>query len=176
VDAKLDRTVVEPLPDGPVHLATLDVAGERAVAPAPDAHGAAVDRPCLVDDRADAAAEEQPQRAEAHLQQHVAVGEVAGRVVDGAHHRRVGEGVVAHEPLRDLEAAAGDRLAGRLGGQLASVVVDVPARLRTGVAQLLAIEVQRAIAQRGERALGARRCGELLIQHARARARRRAWW
>jgi len=175
VDAKLDGAVVEPLPHGPVHLAALDVAGQRAVAPAPDAHRAAVDRPRLVGDRADAAAEEESQRAEAHLQQHVALGEIAGRVVNGVHHGRVGEGVVAHESLRDLEAPAGDRVAGWLTWQRLLVVVDVPAGVRARVAQLGRIEVQRPVAQLGEGALRARRRRELLIEHARARARPRAW-
>jgi len=165
VDAKLDCAVVEPLPHRVVHLAALDVAGQGAVAPAPDAHPAPVDGLHLVGDGADATAEEHPQRPEAHLQEHVAPRELAGRVVDGMHHRGVREGIVAHEPPGDLEAASRHGVAGRLGRQCLSVVVDVPAPARIGVAQLGGIEVQRPLAQRRQRAPGARRRRQALIEH-----------
>lgn len=130
-NSTVPSSVVEPLPDCELHLPTLEVTGKRAVTPAPDADVPPVDRASLVDDRADPAPEEAAQRAEAHLEQHVAVGEVAGGVEDGANDRRVGEGVVAHEPPGDLEACAADGLARPLGRQRLAVVVDVPARVRT---------------------------------------------
>src|SRR6185503_1267067 len=52
VDPELDLAGVEPLPHLPRHLALLGVAFERAVRPAPDADGAAIDPALLVGDLA----------------------------------------------------------------------------------------------------------------------------
>ena len=65
VDAELDLAAVEPLPDLIAHLARLEVALQRAVAPAPDARLPAVDGARLVDDVADAHAEVEAQPVEA---------------------------------------------------------------------------------------------------------------
>jgi hypothetical protein len=173
MDAELDGAVVEPLPDGEVHLAALEMSGERAVAPAPDADCPPDDGARLVGDRADPAPEEEAQRVEACLQ-HVAVRKSAGGIEDRAHDRGVGEGVVAHEPLGALEATPENRFAWRLGGQRLTVVVDVPARLSAGTLECGRVEVQRPVGELRERALRARRRGQLPIEHRRAARGRRA--
>jgi hypothetical protein len=87
VDAELDGAVVEPLPDGEVHLAAFEMSGQRAAAPAPDADCPPDDGARLVGDRADPAPEEEAQRAEACLQRHVAVRKPAGGIEDRARSR-----------------------------------------------------------------------------------------
>ena len=89
-----------------------------------------------------------------------------------AHDRGVGEGVVAHELLGALKAAVENRFAWRLGGQRLTVVVDVPAR--SAGARVQPGRSQRPLGELRQRALRARRRGQLLIEHRRAAQGRRA--
>src|SRR3954471_17523223 len=108
-DPELDLARVEPLPDLVAHLPALEVAAQRPVVPAPDAHGPSVLAPLLVDHAADADAEPEVEPDEARDEQHVAA--LEGRVLleDRVDRRAVGERVVAHERLRALEAPARHR-------------------------------------------------------------------
>src|SRR5215218_4107527 len=105
VDAEVDLAAVQPLVDLVVHLPHLQVSLEGAVVPAPAAQGAAPGGQLLVDQPADADPEVEPEAVEAALQQHVAPLQGAVGGVDGPDDGRVGELVVAQQPLGDLEAA-----------------------------------------------------------------------
>src|SRR3954454_7406902 len=78
-DAELDLARVEPLPHLVAHLPALEVAAQRPVVPAPDAHGPSVLAPLLVDHAADADAEPEVEPDEARDEQHVAA--LEGRVL-----------------------------------------------------------------------------------------------
>src|SRR3954453_20440548 len=115
-DPELALARVEPLPDLVAHLPALEVAAQRPVVPAPDAHGPSVLEPLLVDHAADADAEPEVEPDEACDEQHVAALERRVLLEDGVDGRAVGERVVAHEAAGALEAAPLDRLARRPRG------------------------------------------------------------
>src|SRR4051794_13036893 len=146
-DPELDLARVEPLPDLVAHLPALEVAAQRPVVPAPDAHGPSVLAPLLVDHAADADAEPEVEPDEACDEQHVAA--LEGRVLleDRVDGRAVGERVVAHERLRALEAPAWERGTRRLGRQRLAAVVVVPALLGDELPQAAGVEVVAATVQ-----------------------------
>src|SRR4051794_4784426 len=104
-DAELDLARVEPLPDLVLHLAALEVAVQRPVVPAPDAHRPPALLADLVGDLADAHAEAEVEADEARDEQHVAALERRVLLEDRVDRRAVGEAVVAHERAGDLERA-----------------------------------------------------------------------
>src|SRR3954451_480578 len=156
-DPELDLARVEPLPDLVAHLPALEVAAQRPVVPAPDAHGPSVLEPLLVDHAADADAEPEVEPDEACDEQHVAA--LEGRVLleDRVDGRAVGERVVAHERLRALEAPARHRRSRRLGRQRLAAVVVVPGLLGDELPQAGGVEVVAATVQVVD---GARLAGE----------------
>src|SRR4051794_2059379 len=146
-DAELDLARVEPLPHLVGHLPALEAAAQRAVVPAPDAHGPAVLLARLVDDPAHAHAEAEVEAEEAPDEHHVAPHERRVLLEDRAHRRALGERVVAHQRLRALEAPARRRVAGRLPRQRLAAVVAMPALGDDELAHAARVEVVAAAAQ-----------------------------
>ncbi len=146
---ELDRAGVEPLPHLVVQATRLEVAVQRRVVPAEDAHLATVERARLVVVAADPHADVQAEDArEADVQEHVATRHRDVLAVRRADDVGVGDLVADHQLSRRLPAAARHRIARRLGRQLAHDLVDVPALLRRVVT--LGVEVQRAVGECGE--------------------------
>src|SRR4051795_3137007 len=146
-DPELDVAGVEPLPDLVGHLPALEVAAQRPVEPAPDAHWPALLDALLVDDAADADAEAEVEPEEARDEQHVAALERGVLLEDRVHGRAVGERVVAHELSGELEAPPRHRGTRGLGRQRLGAVVVVPALLGDELAQAGRIEVVAAAAE-----------------------------
>src|SRR3954468_9294297 len=134
-DAELDGARVEPLADLVAHLPALEVAVQRAVAPAPHLDGAVLLGAALVDDLEDADAEAEVEAEEPPDEHHVPALERGVLLEDRAHGRALGERVVAHERRRPLERAAGARVAGRLAGERLAAVVVMPVLLGDQLAQ-----------------------------------------
>src|SRR3954454_8436169 len=146
-DAELDLARVEPLPHLVAHLPALEVAAQRAVEPAPDAHGPAFLVARLVDDPADAHAEAEVEAEEAPDEHHVAPLERRVLLEDRAHRRALRARVVAHQRPGAREAPARHGVAGRLPWQRLAAVVVVPALRDDELAQPARIEVVAAAAE-----------------------------